>query len=81
MMIAISSINGYTISLDKILINTIIGNNDLSEGFQFIMQYKNNNDNYVIVVGQAIGDDFTKFKRIAGLTLNIFYISNWNIIY
>lgn len=73
MMTGISRFDGYTLSADKILINTVIGNSDGSSGFQFIMQYFNG-ESYQIVVGQAMNDDFTKFKRIAGLTLNIFYI-------
>lgn len=73
MITGISRFDGYTLSADKILINTVIGNTDGSSGFQFVMQYFNS-ESYIIVVGQAMNDDFTKFRRIAGLTLNIFYI-------
>ena len=73
MITVISRFDGYILSADKILINTVIGNTDGSSGFQFVMQYFNS-ESYIIVVGQAMNDDFTKFRRIDGLTLNIFYI-------
>ena len=67
-----SNINGFFIYSPHMLINTILGN-DGSSGFQFIMQYKNYNA-YCIIVGQAPDDDFTKFKRVVGTPIYIWYI-------
>lgn len=67
-----SSLNGVFIYSPCVLINAILGN-DGSSGFQFIMQYKNYNK-YCIIVGQAPDDDFTKFKRVVGTQIYIWYI-------
>lgn len=67
--------NGYyKLSNDKILINVIIGD-DHSSGFQFVMQYKNINDIYVIAVGQAVNNNFSNFILCPNVELNIWYIN------
>ena len=72
----VSDQNGYyKLSGDKTLVNVIIGD-DLSSGFQFVMQYKNIYGYYVIVVGQAVNNNFNNFILCPNVKLNIWYIDS-----
>ena len=56
----------------------IIGD-DLSSGFQFVMQYKNINGFYIIAVGQAVNNNFSKFIICPNVELNIYYINGQRV--
>lgn len=71
----VSDQNGYyKLSSNKTLVNAIIVD-DLSSGFQFVMQYKNIYGYYVIAVGQAVNNNFSNFILCPNVELNILYIN------